>query len=197
MPEDVYLSDLENLPTLEALEKAYREYKAIDSEMKLAKARRDYARTRMETELESSGRTDDGSAGIKVKLTKKLAPKITDHDALLAHVYELPEPASTYLEERFIRPNQKAGISDPLEILINKAVEVSLATGKTLAECMPPGLTVFPYSRLTVTLRAGDEPESEAVSETAKLSGSRSKDRRGRFAELDRALGGDNSGLKT
>lgn len=173
MPEDVYLGDLENLPTLEALEKASREYKALDAEMKLVTARRKYARERIMAELEASGRTDDGNMGIKVKLTKKLAPKITDHDALLEYVYGLPEPASTYLEERFIRPNKKAGIADPLEILIEKAVEMSLTTGKSLADCMPPGLEVHPYPRLTVTLRSGGEPKSEPI---------------GKFADLDKAL---------
>lgn len=166
------VKDLAELSPAQAVARAYREYKVLEAEMKLAKARRDYARARMEAEMESSGMTDFGDESVKVKLTHCLAPKIEDYDALIEYVHELQEPSSTYLEERFIRPNKKAGVADPLEVLIDKAVKRSLAEGKSIKECLPPGLSIVAYNRFTVTLRGGGEQE-------------------GRFKDLDDVLGGD------
>lgn len=145
--------DLEELSPEDALEQAYREYKELDAFMKVAAKRRTYAREKMIAYLVESGRTDLGNEGIKVKFTRKLGPKITDMEALKEYVMALDEPDSTFLEMTFIRPNKSKGIGDPLDILVERAVEMSLKTEKSVEECMPPGLGYGSYDKLTVTLR--------------------------------------------
>lgn len=173
--------DLEELSPEEALEKSYREYKEIEAFMKVAAKRRAYAREKMITYLIDNNRTDLGNEGIKVHFSRKLGPKIEDMEALKEYVMELDEPDSTYLELTFIRPNKSKGISDPLDILVERAVEKALTSGKSVEECMPPGLSYGSYDKLTVTLRRGTPSEDIPKPENE-------------FSELDKALGGDTTG---
>lgn len=152
------LTDLEALTPLEAVIKAQREYNALDAKMKLVKQRRQYTRERLLAEMEAANRTDDGNEDGKVKLARKLRNKVTDHAALIDYVYNLGEPVGTYLKEVFIKGNKSQGIEDPLDLLVERAAKQSIAEGKELSECMPPGLAVYTDVSIRVTLRKGTEP---------------------------------------
>jgi len=155
--EGVPLDDLKELDPLDAAIKAQKEYNTLDAEMKIVKARRAFTRTQLIAQMEASGRTDDGNDGGKVKLIKSLVNKVEDKEALLTHVYELDEPVSTYLEEVFKKGNKSKGIPDPLDRLVKEAAEKALATGKSVQECLPPGLSVRSIVSIRLTLSKGGE----------------------------------------
>lgn len=156
---EIEIDDLKNLSTLEAVFKAQREYNALDQEMKIARARRQYTRDRLIAELESRGSDRDGNEHGKVLLMRKTYPKVTDFDALREHVHDLDEPDSAYLKEVFIKGNKRQGIEDPLERLVNRAMLLSLEEGIHISEAMPPGLTVTTDTSVRVTLRKANANE--------------------------------------
>lgn len=151
--EDISFTDLNELNALDSALKAQREYNAINAELKIASKRREHARNRLIAEMEVSGRTDDGNERGKAKLMKSFYNKVTDFDALKGYVYSLNEPVSKYLQEVFIKGNKRQNIPDPLDGLVEKAVEESLASGRSVAECLPPGLEVTQDTSLRIYLR--------------------------------------------
>ena len=167
IPDVVSMDDLKALDPLDAAIKAQREYNALDAEMKMVKARRTFTRDRLTADLEARGRTEDGNDDGKVKLSRTLKNRITDHEALLEYVYSLDEPVSTYLEERFRSGNKSKGIEDPLDRLIREAAEKALANGKSVRDCLPPGLEVRNVVTIGVTLRK--ENGAKKLTETEKL----------------------------
>lgn len=167
IPDKVSVDDLKALDPLEAAFKAQREYNALDKEMKMAKERRAFTRSRLIADLEGRGRTEDGSDNGKVKLMRELKNQVTDHEALLEYVYGLDEPVSTYLEERFRKGNKAKGIEDPLDRLIREAAEKAMSEGKSVKDCLPPGLTVRNVVTIRVTLRK--DGGEKKLTETEKL----------------------------
>ena len=174
--DGVQIDDLKEMKPLEAAIKAQQEYLALNQEMKIVMARRNYTRDRLISELEARGSDRDGNDDGTVLVMRKVYPKVTDFDELVEYVYALDEPVSTYLKEVFIKGNKSQGIEDPLERLVARAINDSLETGKHISECLPPGLSISSDTQLRVTLKK----KKEGKLESAVL--------RSKYPELDAAL---------
>lgn len=155
MSEKYY--DLKAMQPLEAAIKAQREYLSLNAELKVMSKRREFARERLIASMEAANRTDDGNEFGKAKLTKKMRNRVTDFEALREYVYNLNEPVSAYLKEVFIKGVRSRGVEDPLDRLVKKAAEQALEEGKSVEECLPPGLSTYLETSLRITLRKSDD----------------------------------------
>ena len=121
---------------------AYDEEKALESELKAAKQRRQAVKEALIRRYEELG-TDVASDGERsVKFSVRSKQQVTDFNALQAHVESLNEPISTYMEMGF----KKEALSD----LVTKAQAQALLSGGSVSNFLPPGLGIFTMEVLTV-----------------------------------------------
>lgn len=94
-------------------------------------------------QIDSAGRD-----GRTLSKSIRVYGKVTNYDLLRDYVLELDAPQSEYMQEEFIKgsPKNPRGIF----LLIEDAKEAAISQGRSMKDCLPPGLELTMQTIVTV-----------------------------------------------
>ena len=127
----------------------YDRKKAIETELSQVNERLNAARDMLLAELSMSGLNAVGRGDRSITIHSSSFGKVVDFQFLRDWVENVSgEPVSQYMELTFI----KGSTSDPrgIHAMIADAQEKAIDTGKTVEECLPPGLSFVTVPVVTV-----------------------------------------------
>ena len=129
---------------------AYDRHEALKERRKKASKLLTKAKDALESFYAGLGVTSMTRDGRAVGVSFKRYSKVEDFDALDEYKEEQGEPESEYMDRVFRK--------DALKQMLDEATEEALAEGKSVHECLPPGLSF--YMKTVVTVRKSSKADT-------------------------------------
>jgi len=127
---------------------AYDTQKQIEADLAAAKQITNEAKGVLMSLLESMGINKIGRGDRTISLSKRSFGKVVDFDLLVNWISEQDVPRSEYIQEVII----KGSTRDPrgIHAMVEDAQKEALDTGRSISECLPPGLELAVVPVVTV-----------------------------------------------